>query len=138
MAEVRELVRGLGDGDRTVLLSSHLLHEVEQVCDSVAILSRGKLIAQGAVADLLHSNEGVRLFTTDDSRSQEILADLDWVEGVTAKGQGLDVSAPIARSWELTRELGNSQVYVTEMWPLQVSLEQYFLDVTAEDEGVTQ
>jgi ABC-2 type transport system ATP-binding protein len=138
MAEVRELVRGLGDGDRTVLLSSHLLHEVEQVCDSVAILSRGKLIAQGAVTDLLHSNEGVRLFTTDDSRSQEILADLDWVEGVTAKGQGLDVSAPIARSWELTRELGNSQVYVTEMWPLQVSLEQYFLDVTAEDEGVTQ
>ncbi len=138
MAEVRELVRGLGDGDRTVLLSSHLLHEVEQVCDSVAILSRGKLIAQGAVADLLHSNEGVRLFTTDDSVAQKILAELDWVEGVTAKGQGLDVSAPIARSWELTRELGNSQVYVTEMWPLQVSLEQYFLDVTAEDEGVTQ
>ena len=50
MAEVREMIRGLGTGDRTVLLSSHLLHEVEQVCDSVAILSKGKLIAQGKVA----------------------------------------------------------------------------------------
>ena len=47
MAEVREMIRGLGTGERTVLLSSHLLHEVEQVCDSVAILSKGKLIAQG-------------------------------------------------------------------------------------------
>ena len=47
MAEIRDLVRRLGTGGRTVLLSSHLLHEVEMVCDSVAILSRGKLIAQG-------------------------------------------------------------------------------------------
>ena len=45
MAEIRDLIRSLGTGDRTVLLSSHLLHEVEQVCDSVTILSRGKLIA---------------------------------------------------------------------------------------------
>ncbi len=44
MAEVRELIRSLGDGERTVLLSSHLLHEVEQVCDSVAILSHGRLV----------------------------------------------------------------------------------------------
>ena len=53
MAEVRDLIRSLGTGGRTVLLSSHLLHEVEQVCDSVAILSKGKLIAQGDVEDLV-------------------------------------------------------------------------------------
>ena len=47
MAEVRDLIQSLGTGGRTVMLSSHLLHEVEQVCDSVAILSKGKLIAQG-------------------------------------------------------------------------------------------
>ena len=54
MAEVREMIRGLGTGGRTVLLSSHLLHEVEQVCDSVAILSKGRLISQGKVARVDH------------------------------------------------------------------------------------
>ncbi len=54
MAEVREMIRGLSTGGHTVLLSSHLLHEVEQVCDSVAILSKGRLIAQGKVARVDH------------------------------------------------------------------------------------
>ena len=53
MAEVRDLIQGLGGENRTVILSSHLLYEVEQVCDSVAILSRGRLIAQGNVEELL-------------------------------------------------------------------------------------
>ena len=67
MAEVRELIRSLGTDERTVLLSSHLLHEVEEVCDSVAILSKGKLIAQGKVADLVRqSREQVRV--RDDRR----------------------------------------------------------------------
>ena len=137
MAEVRELIRSLGDGDRTVLLSSHLLHEVEQVCDSVAILSRGKLVAQGSVSDLLQSNERVRLCTTGNDKAENILSGLDWVAGVTAEGGSLVVTAAIERSWELTAVLSQSQVYVTEMWPLHVSLEQYFLDVTAEEDGRT-
>lgn len=58
MAEIRELIRSLGTGGRTVLLSSHLLHEVEQVCDSVAILSRGRLVVQGGIEDLVHSLAG--------------------------------------------------------------------------------
>ena len=58
MAEVREMIRSLATGGCTVLLSSHLLHEVEQVCDSVAILSKGRLIVQGKVADLVHSRAG--------------------------------------------------------------------------------
>ena len=51
MVEVRELIRGLGNDGHTILLSSHLLNEVEQMCDSVAILSRGKLIVQGSVKE---------------------------------------------------------------------------------------
>ena len=138
MAEVRELIRSLGDGHRTVLLSSHLLHEVEQVCDSVAILSRGKLIAQGAVADLLRAGEQVQLRTTANPEAQQVLSGLDWVHGVTTGGGSLVVSAPIERSWELTAALSRSEVYVTEMWPLRVSLEEYFLEVTSEDEGTTR
>ena len=134
MAEVRELIRSLGNGDRTVLLSSHLLHEVEQVCDSVAILSRGKLVAQGTVTDLIRSGERVKLTTTKNDEAHRILSGLAWVDDVTADGPSLVVTAPVARSWELTATLSQSQVYVTEMWPLQQSLEGYFLEVTSEGE----
>ena len=59
MNEVRSLIRRLGSSGSTVLLSSHLLYEVEQVCDSVAILSRGRLVAQGNVHQILKERDGV-------------------------------------------------------------------------------
>ena len=135
MAEVRELIRGLGTGDRTVLLSSHLLHEVEQVCDSVTIISRGRLIAQGAVADLLRARrrEQVRVKTTDDARARETLSALEWVENVAGEADSLLVTAPTARSGELTTALSQAGVSVTEMAPVQTSLEEYFLEVTGDD-----
>ena len=75
MAEVRGRIRGLAGENRNVILSSHLLNEVEQVCDSVAILFHGRLIAQGDVKELLQEQGGpqVRLRTTDDHKSYEIL-----------------------------------------------------------------
>ncbi len=137
MAEVRELIRGLARENRTVILSSHLLNEVEQVCDSVAILSHGRLIAQGDVAELLQERGGqaqVRLRTTDDAKAYEILNALAWVEGVSADNNGyLVAGVDPARSWEITAALSRNGVYVAEMTPAQMSLEQYFLDVT--DEG---
>ena len=133
MAEVRDLIRNLGTGGRTVLLSSHLLHEVEQVCDSVAILSRGRLIAQGNVKDLVRPGDGerVRLRTTDNSKTIEILQGLDWVASVVTDGDSLLVSAARARSPEISTTLGRSQIYVTEMAAEEMSLEQYFLEVTS-------
>ena len=140
MAEVREMIRSLGTSDRTVLLSSHLLHEVEQVCDSVAILSKGKLIAQGKVADLVHSRAGeqVRLRTTDNAKAVEVLSGLEWVGEVTMDGESVVVVAPGERSSELSAALGKSEVYVTEMAADEMSLEQYFLDITGDDQGETQ
>ena len=135
MAEVRELIRGLATGGRTVLLSSHLLHEVEQVCDSVAILSRGRLIAQGTVADLVQSGGGERvsLRTTDNARAVEVLSALEWVEEVQPRGESVLVTAPSERSSELSAALGRAEVYVTEMIAEEQSLEQYFLEVTGDD-----
>ena len=102
MAEIRDLVRRLGTGGRTVLLSSHLLHEVEAVCDSVAILSRGKLIAQGDVSELVKSGEQVQLKTTDDAKAKEVLSMVDWVSEVEEEEGYLVASAPSSRSGELT------------------------------------
>ena len=138
MIEVRELIRSLGDGNRTVLLSSHLLHEVEQVCNSVTILGKGRLIAQGEVAELVRSRgrEQVRLRTTDDGKAHAILEALEWVEDVAAAGDGaLLAAAPVTRSGEMTAALSRAEVYVTEMAPVQTTLEEYFLEVTGNQEG---
>ena len=135
MAEVRDLIPSLGTGGRTVLLSSHLLHEVEQVCDSVAILSKGKLIAQGNVDDLVRpQGDGrIRLRTTDNTKAVEVLTALEWVTSVETDGDSLLISASRERSSEISTALGRSEVFVTEMAAEETSLEQYFLDVTEEE-----
>ena len=135
--EMRELIRSLGGGNRTVLLSSHLLHEVEQTCDSVTIISRGRLVAQGPVAQLVASGgrEQVRLRTTDDERAGPILAALEWVSDVAEQNGAMLVTAPIDRCGEITASLAGSEVWVTEMTPVQTSLEDYFLEVTREDDS---
>ena len=139
MAEVRDLIRSLGKAGRSVLLSSHLLNEVEQMCDGVAILSKGQLIAQGAVSSLVQSGEQVLLRTTDDAQAVAILSALEWVGEVAREDTGLVVHADTSRSWELTAALSQCQVYVKEMTTGQLSLERYFLDVTGDNpEGAQQ
>ncbi len=134
MAEIRDLIRGLSGESRTVILSSHLLNEVEQVCDSVAILSHGRLIAQGDVAELLQERgrPQVRIRTTDDRKAYEILNALEWVDSVSTDNGFLVAGVQADRSWEITAALSRNEVYVAEMTPAQMSLEQYFLDVTDE------
>ena len=132
MAEIRDLIREVGGSGRTVLLSSHLLHEVEQVCDSVAILSRGRLIAQGNVQELLKGQGAVRLATTDDAKAAGVLSALDWVVEAKMDEGALMVTAPPERSSELTAALAQAGVYVGEMSTVHVSLEEYFLEVTGD------
>ena len=140
MAEVRELIRSLGGENRTVILSSHLLYEVEQVCDSVGILSHGRLIAQGDVAELLQERgqPQVRLRTTDDRKAYQILTALAWVDSVSADNGYLVAGVDASRSWEITAALSRNEVYVAEMSSAQMSLEQYFLDVTDEASARTE
>jgi ABC-2 type transport system ATP-binding protein len=137
MIEVRELIRSLADGNRTVLLSSHLLHEIEQVCDSVTILSKGKLIAQGSVDELISSagREQILMKTTDNVKSKNILAALDWVEEITTEDDSLIITAPLDRTAELSAALGREEIYVVETTPIQISLEDYFLQVTGDKES---
>ena len=133
MAEIRKLIRSLGTEDRTVFLSSHLLNEVEQVCDSVVILSKGKLIAQGSVADLLKGRGQIRLRTTDNDQALKVLAALDWVEEARTENGFVVVTAPAERAAELSAALSRADIYVTEMTSGKDSLESYFLEITAEE-----
>jgi len=130
---VRELIRELGRGSRTVILSSHLLAETELVCDNVAVLSKGKLIAQGTIHELLRSHDTTRIRTTDDVRAKTVLADLGWIESVRAEDGSLLVEAPAERVWEIGRDLAKRDVYLHELTPLHRSLEEFFMDVTGTD-----
>lgn len=133
MAEVRELITRLADAGHTIVLSSHLLNEVEQVCRDVAILSRGQIIAQGKVQDLLHVQGAVRLKTTADDRAMQILGALGWISAVRTEGDCIVASVSPDRAGDVTRALAQQDVYVTEMVPQKVSLEKYFLQVTAQN-----
>jgi ABC-2 type transport system ATP-binding protein len=132
VAEVRHFIADLGSGGRTVVLSSHILHEVEMVCERVAILAKGRLIAQGRVHDLLRQRDGLRVATTDDSAAATALATLPWVGQVQADADGLVVTAPIERAAEISRALAEAGIYLRSMTPMTVSLEQYFLEVTGD------
>ena len=133
VVEVRALIRELSTGGRTILLCSHLLSEVEQVCDSVAILSHGRLISQGGVGELLGQQNRIRLRTTDDAKATQVVSSLSWVAGVSEEDEYLTVTASPERSWELTEALSQEGVYVSELIPVQASLESYFLEVIGED-----
>ena len=133
VVEVRELIRQLGTGGRTVVLSSHLLAETELVCDNVAVLSRGRLIAQGTIEQLLRQHDALRLRTTDDAKTRMTLGTLPWIERVDEADGALLVTAPQDRAWEITRALAETGIYVNELVPLHRSLEEFFMEITGTD-----
>jgi ABC-2 type transport system ATP-binding protein len=133
VVEVRELIRQLGKGGRTVVLSSHLLSETELVCDNVAVLSRGRLIVQGTIQELLRQHDALRLRTTDDAKARATLAAMSWVEGTEQRDGELVVTAPQDRAWEISRALAEGGVYVHELVPLHRSLEEFFMEITGTD-----
>ena len=133
MQEMRLFIRRLADEEgRTVFLSSHLLHEVEQVCDRVLILNRGRVIAQGRVDELLRQAHVVEMRIADTERAARMLAALDWVQGVNAKDDWLRVQAPPERAPELLAALAGQNLFPFEVRPATASLEQVFLELTDE------
>jgi ABC-2 type transport system ATP-binding protein len=132
--EIRELVRRLGAEGRTVFLSSHLLSEVEQTCDRVAIISRGRLVVSGRVGDVLSAaSKPALLVGLDDlDRGSEVLrrAGLD-VEPV---GRLLRVGLAASDAPYVTKVLADAGQYLSELRPDTVSLEDLFLELTSREE----
>ncbi len=133
MREVRGLIKGLAETGKTVFVSSHLLNEVEQMCDHVGIVKEGRLRTEGAVATLLRRGEALEMQVTDPDKAVQVLESLDWVEGVKRQGDRLVVDAPSERAAELSRALAEHQIYLSELRPRDSSLEEFFLEVTGEE-----
>jgi ABC-2 type transport system ATP-binding protein len=130
--DVRELIRRLGsDGSTTVLLSSHLLAEIEQVADSVSIMARGRCIASGPVREVLagRSSGDIRIRVADRAAAAAVLTAAGYV--VTPTDEGLLVSAVTAPG-QVTRVLAEHGHYLEELTPVAADLESAFLALTSE------
>ena len=98
MREVRLLVHRLADAGATVLFSSHILAEVEQICTHAVVMDKGHLVATGSVADLVGAGGEVYLEVDDVARASEVLRAIDGVRRVSPEPPGLAVASTVARS----------------------------------------
>ena len=125
---IREMIRDLGESGVTVLLSSHILAEVQQVCHSVSIVGDGRLLAAGRVEDLLGQNVlRTRVGVTDPQGAQHFLEAAGHT--VTREGDLLLVEGHRDPE-QLTRLLADKGVFVRELTPVRPSLESFFLKLT--------
>ena len=130
--EMRTLMRNLAESGMTVVLSSHILGEVQLICDSVTIISAGRRVAAGPVAEVLarHASTAVRVRLetgVDPLGAAEILRAAG--AQVTLEADHLTVgNAP--NPAQITRVLAQRDIYVSELAPVGVDLESVFLELT--------
>jgi ABC-2 type transport system ATP-binding protein len=129
MAEMRDFIRTLAAEGRTVLLSSHLMNEIEQVSDRVGVIRAGRLVAEGTV-DELRGRAGLRLRAEPQDDAARLLGSLDGVEDVVAVDGHLDVSVDAGRAAAVNRALVEAGIAVSELQTRQASLEDVFLELT--------
>ncbi len=129
MRDMRRLVRALGADGRTVLLSSHLLGEVQQVCDRVGVIDRGRMIAESTVDELRGGAELIVSATPSDVARTELEA-MGEVESVRSHEGALRVRTEDRHTALINRTLVQAGVAVTELRRDERQLEDVFLDMT--------
>jgi ABC-type multidrug transport system ATPase subunit len=129
MSDMRALIRRLGTGERTVLLSSHLLGEVEQVCDRVGVIHKGRLIREGAVTDL-RGGEALLVRAEPVEEAAKIAERLEGVERVESNDGVLRLTTDPERAAEINAKLVSAGLRVSELRFTERSLEDAFLELT--------
>jgi len=141
--EIRQLIQRLSALGKTIFLSSHILYEVQQVCNRVAILQRGNLIKQGNVNELLQQGQQVLVRMSMADETQGAFAALQEVREQEAGWMGkieidtsrqgyptIRVSAPTTHSAEINALLARRGFFAAELRPVEGSLEEVFLELT--------
>jgi ABC-2 type transport system ATP-binding protein len=135
--EFRAMIRGFVAEGRTVLLSSHLLDEVERICDQVAIVDRGRVVSQGTIAELAGGERrGLLIGTSDDEEALAIVSCHRAVDAIDLDPDGIrlrllpDVDADAA-SDDIGRRLIEGGVAIRRFERTRPSLEERFLEVTS-------
>ena len=134
IVEVRELVRSLGAEGRTIFISSHILSEVQQTADHVAIVAKGKLVTSGPVDEVLTTGgRGLLVKVGDLEAGRRVLTEAQMP--VVSAGGALKVDVPAEQAERVSRTLAEAGLFVTELRPDEVDLETVFLELT-KDQGV--
>ena len=134
MRDMRLLIRRLADGGMTVLLSSHQLPEVQDLCDRVAIVQSGRVVYEGALSDLRRQGgAGYRLRTTDDTRALSIARAQAGIEHASAGEHDLSLQAAESDVGALSLALGHAGIGILALTPELATLEDLFFRLTEGD-----
>ena len=136
MLDMRDMIRSLADEGRTVMLSSHLLDEVERTCDAVAIVDHGKVIRQGPISQLLAgSSFELEVDCSEPDRARILLEATVLGANVQVGPQGLDITLPEGTERDVVAEVNSllveGGISVYRLQHIQASLETWFLQVTS-------
>ena len=135
IVEMRALILRLAREGYTILLCSHLLAEVQQVCDRVLILSNGRALVQGNVTDLLRQGAQTALRVDDPQRAEALLRSIPWIEHLTRDYDTLLLTMDEGYLSELNRTLAQNDLVVLELGRRERNLEQFFLTITGDAPG---
>ena len=129
MAEMRDFMRSLGEGGRTLVLSSHLMGEIEQVCDRVGVIRDGSLVAEGTVEEL-RGRARLRVRAEPLADAARLLRRFAAVETVDGH---LEVAVDTGQAATVNKALVDAGIAVSELAPQRASLEEVFLELTGGD-----
>jgi len=136
MQDMREMIQSLTAEGRTVVLSSHLLDEIERTCDAVAIVDKGKVIRQGPISELLAGTSVIiQVECSDPERAEELLKPTSLGSHIEVDPKGINVNLPAGTGRDATAEIArvlvDGGVALYRLQPVQTSLESWFLQVTS-------
>ena len=132
MKEIRELIIELGKQGKTIFLNSHLLHEVEQVCERVAIIKKGKVVVQGPVKELVNKGDVLQVKVNEPDKAMAILREQKWISSVSKEGDYLMIGVKADKAADVSAALAKDGIFASEIKAKENSLEEFFLEQTEE------
>lgn len=133
--EVRDLIPQLAHESRGVFLCSHLLHEVELVCDRIAIIKQGVKLADAPVQELLAQGQLLQIKVDEPAQAIEVLKGLPWIKSARIENGYVIVDAPKDSASQVNKALAERNIFAAELLSRNVSLESVFLQLTGGESG---
>jgi ABC-2 type transport system ATP-binding protein len=133
--EVRDLIPLLAHESRAVLLCSHILHEVELVCDRVAIIKQGVTLIDAPIQELLNRGQVLQIKVDNPTKAVPILSEIPWIKSVKIEEGYLILEAPQESASQVTKILAENGLYLSELIKRGSSLESVFLQLTGGESG---
>lgn len=128
--DIQDLIRSLGEQGKTVMLSSHQLSDVENVCDKVAIINRGEMVKFGTLDDLLHAGRTIIRFTAVEAGLEEKIRPL--VEKISSEGAQMRVYVESEENVHRVLDLAKDKAKLVSLQPQRQSLEDLFVEIVRE------